>query len=855
MRRLAPAILLTIGGLATAAGAQSTESSDEPLPTHAAESGDEGVQANAVDGPTVHVPNTICQGKKIASIVVKGAKRVDPEDILATMKLRSGAVCSDLDATRDARKLWDMGFFDELSIEATPQGNALRLKVTVVERPAIREVRYEGNDGVSDEDIDEVMSLQQGAVLSRSKVRSQVTKIRDLYAEEGFFLATIKYELKPAPDDNRLIDVVFKIDEGQEVKVRRVDFIGNHDLPADELNEIMQTRETGFFSFLSSNDTFNQQFFDDDVTRLQAWYYDKGYLSMIVGKPRIELTPDRKYVDITIPVKEGPRYKIGEVTVVERNDEGEEIKTLKSEKKLRRSIALGKGDWFSRTKIAEGIQEITRVYRDKGFAKVDIAPGTNLQESARIVDVDIAIRRGPPVTVERINISGNSKTREQVIRREFRVNEGQLYNQTKVERARKFINQLGYFERVDISEAAGSTDDQMVINVEVSERPTGTFQVGAGFSSLESFLLTAQIQQQNLFGRGQSLSLNLQLSSIRQQIQLQFVEPWLFGTEWSLAVSAFKTIREFNFFRQNSTGGGLTLGHPVVDPRLRVFGQYQLEKVNISELRRSFGTAGASGQDQFARLPFANLFRDGYTSSVRFTLTWDDRDDRQFTTAGTYASYSMQFADPVLGSQNTFVRHTAFGRFYKKLFGPFVLKVNTELGLITSRDKLGVPGFERFFLGGIFNIRGFPLQSIGPKAGVPPSKDPNAPVPANGLPFGGNFQAFYNIEVEFPIIESVGIRGVLFHDGGNTWNLENNAVNCQVPVISNADRASRPCGLHPYIRTSWGFGLRWFSPLGPLRFEWGIPIRRRAGEEKIRFEFTIGNAGLRSRARPRERWL
>ena len=844
MRRLAPAILLTICGFATAAGAQSPVSSTEPPPATSTPHGQGEADPRTEAQPTTPftVPRTLCDGKEIAGIKVQGAERVDPEDILATMKLRPGSQCTDVGATRDARKLWDMGFFDELAIEADPVGDKVALRITVVERPAIREVRFEGNDGVSDDDIDEVITLQQGAVLSRAKVRNQVLKIRDLFAEEGYFLASVNYELVPAPEDKRLIDVVFKIDEGQKVKVRRVDFIGNHDLPAGELHEIMQTRETGFFSFLSSNDTFNQQFFDDDVTRLQAWYYDKGYLSMIVGRPRVELTPDRTYVDITIPIREGPRYKIGDINIIERDDEGTEVDPLKPAAKLRKKISLEEGDWFSRSKIAEGIQEITRVYRDKGFAKVDVAPGTALEESERIVNVDISIRRGPPVTIERINIIGNTKTRDQVVRREFRVNEGELYNQTKVDRARALINQLGFFERVDISEAEGSAPDKMVINVEVAERPTGTFQVGAGFSSLESFLLTAQIQQQNLFGRGQSLSLNLQLSSIRQQIQIQFVEPWLFGTEWSLAVSAFKTIRDFNFFRQNSTGGSLTLGHPVFDPRLRVFGQYQLEKVKIS--RRTGSLVGTSGQafNQFQTLPFANLFRDGFTSSVRFTLTWDNRDNRQLTSNGTYASYSVQISDRALGSQNTFIRHTAFGRFYKRLFGPFILKLNTELGLITSRDNLGVPGFERFFLGGIFNIRGYPLQSVGPKAGVPSSFDPNAGISPEGLPFGGNFQAFYNLELEFPIVESVGIRGVLFHDGGNTWNLENNAASCQVPVPSQADRASKPCGLHPYIRTSWGFGLRWFSPLGPLRFEWGIPIKRRAREEKIRFEFTIGNS-------------
>ncbi|MEZ4288757.1 MAG: BamA/TamA family outer membrane protein [Polyangiales bacterium] len=228
--------------------------------------------------------------------------------------------------------------------------------------------------------------------------------------------------------------------------------------------------------------------------------------------------------------------------------------------------------------------------------------------------------------------------------------------------------------------------------------------------------------------------------------------------------------------------------------------------------------------------------------SFRLTFTWDNRDNRMFTKNGQYASYSVQVSDRKIGSAASFVRQTAFARFYKKIFGPFVLKLNTELGLITSRDSTGVPNFERFYLGGIYTIRGYPLQSVGPQTGVPSSVDPNAPI-GEGVPFGGNMQGFYNLELEFPIVESIGIRGVVFQDAGNAWNLEfHPGGQCQLPPTISNDRAAQPCGLHPFLRASWGFGLRWFSPLGPLRFEWGVPIRRRPDENRIRFEFTIGNS-------------
>ncbi|MGB8329696.1 MAG: BamA/TamA family outer membrane protein, partial [Polyangiales bacterium] len=350
-------------------------------------------------------------------------------------------------------------------------------------------------------------------------------------------------------------------------------------------------------------------------------------------------------------------------------------------------------------------------------------------------------------------------------------------------------------------------------------------------------------QQQNLFGRGQSLGLNLQVSGIRQQIDLNFVEPWFLGSEWSLGFGVFKRIRDFRDFRQDSTGANATTGHPLFNPRFRIFLQYEFENVKISQPRGNLLGVGGQLQNTFSNIFIAHAFRDGITSSVRFTLNWDSRDNRLNTAGGIFTNYTVQIADQYLGSDNTFVRQTAFSRFYKRAFGPVVFKVNTEMGLITSRKI--VPVFERFYLGGIYTIRGYRLQSVGPQAGLASAGDPNLPIIAQGRPIGGDFQAFYNIEFEFPLIEAVGIRGVIFTDGGNAWNLfafRDAFGNCQAPVAPEADPSSRPCGISGFLRYSVGFGLRWFSPLGPLRFEWGIPIRRRPQDAPIRFEFTIGQS-------------
>lgn len=800
--------------------------------------GEEGEEA-APDVPSA-MPRSICHGKVIRGISIEGVHRVDPDDVLGEMRLRVGAVCSDDDVARDARTLWNQDLFDDIVVEARPTADGVQIVFTLTERPTIASVEFDGNDEVNDEDLDEVVDLTDGAIVSIPAVRQQLQKIRDKYAEEGYFLARVDYELRARDNDNNEVDVVFRIVEGEETVVRSIRFVGNEHVESSDLRGVMETHETSFLAFLTSNDNYQQSAFEDDVTRLQAYYYDQGYLGMSVGRPRVELSADRRFVDITIPIEEGPRFRIGRINVTEVDDEGNEVETLVPRAEIMEGLGVEGGDWFNRTKLVEGLQSLTRNYRDAGYANAELAPETDVDSARRIVDLDIHIQRGPVAFIERIEISGNTKTRDRVIRREILLLEGMRYNQTLLERSRYNIMALGYFEGVDFSESPGSAPGRIVLNVEVRERPTGTFQVGAGFSSLEQFILTAQIDQQNLFGRGHALSLNLQLSGIRQLAQISFVEPWFLGTMWSLSADVARTSRQTSVFARTSTGGGFGFGHPIWDRRFRFNIGYRAEEVSIGASTGGFGGAtGAQAFRAFSQLPLANRFLSGFTSSMRFGLTWDSRDNRMRPTRGLYASYSAEMADPIFGSQNTYFRQNAFFRAYRRLWGPFILRANVEAGLITARANRGVPIYERYFLGGIYNVRGFNFNALGPRAVVSSSFNPDLEIFTGGVPIGGNLQAFYQLEVEFVILESAGIRGVVFTDGGNAWNLERNLG--QAPSPENEFNVVDRVDLWR-IRQSVGFGFRWWSPMGPLRFEWGIPLARQSGEKPIQFQFTIGNS-------------
>jgi outer membrane protein insertion porin family len=455
------------------------------------------------------------------------------------------------------------------------------------------------------------------------------------------------------------------------------------------------------------------------------------------------------------------------------------------------------------------------------------------------------------VRVERIEIKGNTKTRDKVLRREMEIEEGQLFSETKLEDSRRRITALGYFERVDVSTEAGSAPDKIIINFEIAERPTGTFQVGAGFSSVENFIVTAQVQQANLFGNGQSLALQAQVSGLRQLVSIRFFEPYFLNTDWSMSAELFDTLYVFPDFARRSVGGSLTFGYALIQPwlRLAVTGTAEQDSVDTAQVNTFFGST-AGFISIFQRLPLANLFNQGRTISLRPSITYDTRDNRLFPSSGIFLQGSTELATSYFGSEIEFLRHRVSGRFYYPLGGQtgqpgsgFILRLNTEFGAITSPHAEGVPIFQRFFLGGILDVRGYRLRTIGPRLPLNQSLDVNAPPIPNGANIGGNVQAYTNFELEFPIIDKVGIRGVTFVDAGNAWNTEQQF--CKTTPAPQFDHVVSPCFNFPsslgYLRTSTGFGIRWFSPLGPLRFEWGFPLKPLPYEESYVFEFTIGN--------------
>jgi outer membrane protein insertion porin family len=854
VRALAVACVVTaVVGVASAQPAGSGSAAPAPTVPAASGSGSAATPATpatpAVSGPATAAPTPpppttgptgnaplSWQGRPIERVQFRGNRKVEDDAIRVQLLSKPGTL---LDATKlreDLRAMWKLGFFSDIDVEGEigPNGS-ITLTFAVKEKPSIRKVLIAGNSDLELSKINEVLDLELDTIVDVSKVKKNRDKIADLYVEKGYYLATVDWEIKPVNETE--VDVWFKIDEKAKVKIREVQFIGNKNIPDEELRGAIQTRRADALSFLNDSGVYSQEAFERDLLLVSAHYWDRGYANVKVGTPELRLSRDKQYMYLSIPIDEGPVFTIAAV-----NFKGDLIGS--PAQNLAR-IHMRPGYLFSRTVIADDRETLSNFYQDQGYAYANVLPLTKVDPVKRTIALTFEVSRGKRAYFERINIRGNSKTRDKVIRRELKISEGELFNNTNLEVSKKRVMALGFFENVVVSTKRGSSDEFVEVNVEVTERPTGTFQIGAGFSSVENFIAQAQISQNNLFGRGQTLALQAQLSSLRQLFLLRFVEPYFLDTNWTFAFDLYNRSQGFYTYYRNADGGTLTWGHRIklTDTGLASASvQYKLEDVSITTGTGGFASLGAT-TIPVAATSVANLFRGGLTSSLRPSISWDSRNNRLFPTAGFYDSLFVEYASQYTGSENKFVRVGGFVRWYKPIWGPFDFHFRLEGGVTTSTDPLGVPISERYLLGGIYDIRGYQLLSLGPKILVQQPGDVGQPL--TELPLGGNMQIINNNEVEFPLFKKVGISGVVFFDMGNAYNLESRYCgglqrkNAAVPI--QFDPCFRFDSLTLGIRKSVGFGFRWISPIGPLRFEWGIPLDQQVGEEPLDFEFTIGN--------------
>jgi outer membrane protein insertion porin family len=764
------------------------------------------------------------RGATVKEVRVEGTRRVEPDAVKAAIATRAGRPFDPKRVDADLRAVMKLGFFSDVTVKMEGSDDAPIIVFEVVEKPTVKEWRVEGNDEISKDDLKESIEVKPFQVLDLVAVRKDVKKIQEKYVEKGYYLAEVRYELEEESDNQ--VTVVYAVDEKAKVQVKEIRFLGNAKVSREDLLGAMLTKEGSLLSALSSAGTYREDMFQRDLQVIQLTYLDRGYINVKVGKPSVDLSADRRFLFIAIPVEEGEQYRVGKISF--------SGKTLGEDARLPTLVESKGGKVFSSSQVRADLQAVADVYRDRGYANANVVPMTQVDAKTRIIDVEYEIQPGGLVRFERIDVIGNTKTRDKVIRRELRIYEGELFSGTGLRQSRQRVTALGFFETVDITTRRGSSDDLLVATVEVKERSTGTFQLGAGFSSYENFVLTGQVSQNNFFGWGQTVSLQLQWSSVRQLGTIQFVEPYFLDTRWTFAFDLYASEGTYTSFSRRAVGGNLTWGYELAGLQsvlplaraledVRVFGTYTNENVQV--------TPAAGEIDLF------NRYRDGTTSSVRGSLVVDKRNNRLFPSRGFYGSVSAEAAPPLLAPNllfgdevNLFRRYALDLRFYHPVIAGIVFRSKLSLGFIEGWDAdHPVSISERYFVGGINTVRGYGMYSIAPTTWAG-----NDAYPDYGLSetrVGGNKQAILNLELELPFFESAGIKAVVFADAGNAFA----EGRWSDPEVSMS------------LYKSIGFGLRWQSPVGPLRFEWGIPLDRRKDadgdyiDKPLDFQFTIGN--------------
>ena len=811
----------------------------------------------------------------VRRVEVLGMKRVEEAVFLDAILLRSGDRLESWKVQRDIKAIWRTGYVQDVLVEVEEGADGLIVRFRVREKPAVREVRIVGNRKIKEDDLREVIDIEPFTVPSEARLAANVRAIKDKYLDKGFFLVEVEPVFKQVGDD--LVELTFKVTENRKVLIQQVDITGNDNVPDAKIRRFMATKPAGILPWITSSGTFRQDALDNDVYIVRSVYMEEGYVEAQVDPPKVFLSPDKRFIFVEIHVTEGPKYQLGHLKVsgdflpdegltegsVRAVLEGKDARDIEAaferDKKAGRPIGpewtpkvrrrwvdltgnnqpMKTGDDFKLTVMQGTIQRVADLYGDQGYAFANVVPLTQTDPQTKVVDITFDVQAGDKMRVGRINITGNDPTYDKVVRREIPINEGDIYRGGAIRDARARLDRLGFFESVEISTPRGEGDAVLDVNVDVKERPTGSFSVGAGYGSAESFLFTANIQKANFLGLGLLFSLNGNISARTRTGNVSFYEPHLLDSQWTLRVDGFYNERSY-IENEYQRGGSLEIGR-YLDERgdFRLALSYTVEDVGLLSL------------DQYKeRLFGGQLYRNGLTSSVGMSLDIDRRNNRINATRGFKLLLSTELAGGfrlnetqvlnLFGGDFNYWESKLNFRFYQPIISKgdwLIFRYNLSAGIITSTDGSIVPYIHRYRAGGITSIRGYDPYALGPSIRAQGFKDYSVPRgtvqgtedPSNAddrLVVGGTQTLINNFELESPVVKAAGISLVAFFDAGNAFGDPWGDGNIDLTKL----------------RTSVGFGIRWFSPIGPLRFEYGIPLNPYPDERKSVFDFTIGSA-------------
>jgi outer membrane protein insertion porin family len=737
---------------------------------------------------------------KITLIEVQGNKRIETATILAKIKTKVGENFSPAQIREDIKTLYQLGHFEDVQVKTEGFENGLKVIFSVKEKPLIREITFEGNDELTTEKLKEGMTLLPRTAFNIQLIQETAEKIRLKYQDDGYYDAVVVPVITELRGGDR--NVVFYIKEGDKVKLSDIIITGNKALSAAEIKKPLKTQEHWFFSFLGRSGTLRTEELKEDLETIRNLYYNKGYIQVQVDEPVIKLkNPAKKdKLVVYINIKEGDQFKVGSVTF--------KGNTILSDSELEKEIKLKQGDIFSREVLRQDVNRIMDRYDGLARPFASVVPLFNIDQVKKTVAINIDIQEGGEVRIGRINIVGNSKTRDKVIRREMRLDEGDLYSKKAIKRSYERINNLNFFETVDITPERRQQEPVMDLNVKVKEKMTGMLSLGGGYSSVDRLVGIAEVTQGNLGGRGQLLKFKTQWGSQHKILMLSFMEPYLFDKPVWGRVDVYRQEQQYDGYLLYSNGFALGVGKSF-DEFLSGSIRYSLDNSEVRDIT-------------VTPLPLALLQQlDNYgtvvtTSALTASLTRDSRDFYLDPKTGSRNTIFVEYAGGPLGGDPSFIKSVADSAWYYPMFWDTVIMARGRIGSIGSLIDKPVPISERFFVGGSGTVRGFRYGAAGP-------------IDLLGNRVGGTKELIFNLEYNFPLVPAARLKGVIFYDMGRAFDDGLSGKPDEPNRISLRD-----------LRQAWGWGFWWLSPLGPLRFEWGHIIHKKPTDEASQFEFSIG---------------
>lgn len=736
---------------------------------------------------------------QVDEIKIVGNKKVEQEAILQKINISPGELVDNYQVRSDLKRIYSMNYFESVEIHHERKSNKNILIYKVLERPIISKIKFDGHDEFSESDLEEVIKTKAFTILNVTDLNADIEALKKHYEEKGYYLAKIHFEIEKVDDEN--VEVTFKINEFHKVRIKKITFIGNRIFSDVKLKSMMETREESFLSNLSGSGNFKEKSFEIDIERLKYFYKTNGHLQVNVSSPQITVSEDKKWVFISIKIQEGPKFNVHNI----RFSGDLEL----SEEELRGLIKLKENEVYSEDKLRKDIQKLTEKYQDLGYAFVNVLRTLQVVPGENKVDVEFIFEKGKLAYIGKINIIGNNKTRDKVIRRELKIREGMKYSGTALRESKENVDRLGFFEPTSVifqTKTRQKLSENNIVDVEISvkERNTGQLSIGAGYSTATKFFLQSSISQNNFLGRGQNLSLSFSLASRNKIFNLGFTEPYFLDSKWTLGGDVFHTDNNLRkSLRFSKTGADVRVGHPVSEFG-RLFVTYKWEEIKLKEMNNPLTDASVE---------------NGVSSSVRTSYIVDKRNNRFEPSKGYYFRLSAQYTG--LGGDQQWTKTGLEGRFYRKLWGDFVFRSRLDMQKLFSRGNRKIPLTERFTLGGARDLRGYRFDDIGPIV-VKPVSDGQGGSVDREFNEGGLFSLVSTFEIEHPLVREARLKWVVFFDAGNVY----------ANFIGEDGRYT--------LRTDYGFGFRWFSPIGVLRFEFGYPINKKDREAPSQFYFDIG---------------